>query len=179
MIAGVTAMLKEVGPYIDLIVMGDDMGTNSGPVMSPRTYREVLKPYHTEMISAVKQNTQAKIFFHTDGNVYPLIPDLIDVGIDILNPVQVSANDMGDTARLKREFGKNISFCGGIDTQDVLPHGTPDSVRAEVCRRLKDLGPGGGYIAASVHCIQPDVPLENVLAMFDEIAVSGKYPLPR
>jgi len=106
-----------------------------------------------------------------------LIRDFIDIGVDILNPVQVSAGDMGDTARLKREFGKNISFCGGIDTEHVLPHGTPDEVRAEVRRRIKDLAPGGGYIVASVHCIQPDVPPENVLAMCDEVAVSGRYPL--
>jgi uroporphyrinogen decarboxylase len=97
--------------------------------------------------------------------------------VDVLNPIQVSTKNMGDTARLKREFGKNLSFCGGIDTHHVLPRGTAEEVRAEVRRRMKDLGPGGGYIAAAVHCIQPDVPIENFLAMCDEVAVSGRYPL--
>ena len=177
MIAGATALLKEAGPYIDVIVAGDDLGTDVGLMMSPQTYRKVLKPYHAEMLAAIKKKTKAKVFFHSDGNIYPLIGDLIEIGVDLLNPVQVSAKDMGDTARLKREFGKNISFCGGIDTHHVLPRGTPEEVRAEVRRRIKDLGPGGGYIAASVHCIQPDVPPENVLAMCDEVAVAGRYPL--
>lgn len=113
----------------------------------------------------------------TPGNIYPLLNDLIEVGIDLLNPVQVSAADMGDTARLKREFGHRLSFCGAIDTQWALPHGTPDDVRREVRRRIKDLGPGGGYILAAVHCIQPDVPPENIVAMFAEAASAGRYPL--
>jgi uroporphyrinogen decarboxylase len=177
MIAGVTRLLEEVGRYIDVITIGDDLGTDTGLMISPQMYRKMIKPCHAEIVAAIKKRTKAKIFFHSDGNIYPLIRDFIDIGVDILNPVQVSAGDMGDTARLKREFGKNISFCGAIDTEHVLPHGTPDEVRAEVRRRIKDLAPGGGYIVASVHCIQPDVPPENVLAMCDEVAVSGRYPL--
>jgi uroporphyrinogen decarboxylase len=177
MLAGVTRYLEKVGPYIDVLITGDDLGTDSSLMMSPQVYRQMIKPYHAELLAAIKQRTKAKVFFHSDGNVYPLIGDLIEVGVDILNPVQVSAGDMGDTARLKREFGKNISFCGAIDTQTVLPYGTPEEVRAEVCGRIRDLAPGGGYIVASVHCIQPDVPPENVLAMCDEVRVSGKYPL--
>jgi uroporphyrinogen decarboxylase len=176
-VAGVTAMLKEVGPYIDLIVTSDDLGTTDGPFISVEMYRRMIKPYHAEFFGAIKKMTKAKIFFHSCGSVYPLIGDLIEVGVDVLNPVQVSAKNMGDTARLKREFGKNLSFCGGIDTQRVLPRGTPEEVRAEVRRRIRDLAPGGGYIAAAVHCIQPDVPLENVLAMCDEVAASGQYPI--
>ena len=99
------------------------------------------------------------------------------MGVELLNPVQVSAGEMGDTARLKREFGDRLSFLGGIDTQWALPFGTTEDVRAEVRRRIRDLAPGGGYIAAAVHCLQPDVPLENVLAMCDEVAMAGKYPL--
>ncbi len=101
----------------------------------------------------------------------------MELGVDLLNPVQVSAGDMGDTARLKQEFGDRLSFCGALDTHRVLPHGTPDDVRREVRRRIKDLAPGGGYIAAAVHCIQPDVPPENILAMCDEVAKAGRYPL--
>jgi uroporphyrinogen decarboxylase len=97
--------------------------------------------------------------------------------VDLLNPVQVSAPDMGDTARLKREFGDRIAFCGAIDTGRVLPHGTPGDVRAEVRRRIRDLAPGGGYVLAAVHCIQPDVPPENVRAMLEEAQSAGRYPL--
>jgi uroporphyrinogen decarboxylase len=177
MLAGVARYLEEVGPYIDVLVIGDDLGTDTSLMMSPQTYRKMIKPYHAELMAAIKKRTKAKIFFHSDGNVYRLLGDLVDIGIDILNPVQVSAGDMGDTARLKREFGKHLSFCGAIDTQYVLPHGTREDVRAEVRRRIRDLAPGGGYIVASVHCIQPDVSPENVLAMCDEVAVSGRYPL--
>ncbi len=173
----VIQLLEEAGEYIDVLVMGDDLGSQSAPLISPKMYRRLLKPYHAELVAAIKSRTKAKIFYHSDGNIYPLIGDLIEVGIDLLNPVQVSAKDMGDTARLKREFGNRLSFCGAVDTQTVLPSGTPDDVRREVRRRIKDLAPGGGYILASVHCIQPDVSLENVFAMFDEAVRAGRYPL--
>ncbi len=177
MLAGISRLLGEVGQYIDVITTGDDLGTDTGLMMSPPTYRRMIKPYHAEILAAIKKLTKAKIFFHSDGNIYPLIRDFIDNGVDLLNPVQVSAGDLGDTARLKREFGKNLSFCGAIDTEHVLPHGTTEEVRAEVRHRINDLAPGGGYIVASVHCIQPDVPPENVLAMCDATAACGKYPL--
>ncbi|MCX7803735.1 MAG: hypothetical protein N3A38_00965 [Planctomycetota bacterium] len=169
--------LAAVGPYIDLITFSDDLGTQTGPMLSPDIYRRIIKPCHAELFAAIRERTRAKIFFHSCGDVYPLIPDLIDVGVDVLNPVQVSANRMADTARLKREFGKHLTFCGGIDTHRVLPRGTTGEVRAEVRRRIRDLAPGGGYIAAAVHCIQPDVPPENVVAMFDEIRRVGTYPI--
>ena len=170
-------LLEEAGETIDVLVMGDDLGGQKAPLISPRMYRRMVKPFHAELIAAIKSRTQAQIFYHTDGNVYSLLNDLIEVGVDLLNPVQVSSGDMGDTARLKREFGSRLSFCGAIDTQAVLPNGTPDDVRREVRRRIKDLGPGGGYILAAVHCIQPDVPPENVCAMFEEAQVAGRYPL--
>ena len=106
-----------------------------------------------------------------------MLNDLIELGNDLLNPVQVSADDMGDTARLKREFGDRLAFCGAIDSQSVLPLGTVLDVRQEVRRRIKDLAPGGGYVLAAVHCIQPDVPPVNLCAMFDEAVVAGRYPL--
>jgi uroporphyrinogen decarboxylase len=177
MIAGVTRLLETCGPYIDVIITGDDLGTQSGLMMSPKTYRKMIKPYHAELLAAIKRLSKARIFFHSDGNIYPLIGDLIEVGVDLLNPVQVSAKDMADTARLKAEFGSRLSFCGAIDTQWVLPFGSPADVRREVRRRIHDLAPGGGYVVASVHCIQPDVSPENVLAMCDEVMVSGRYPL--
>jgi uroporphyrinogen decarboxylase len=173
----VIRLLEEAGEYIDVIVTGDDLGSQNAPLISPEMYRRLIKPFHAELLGEIRQRTKAKIFYHSDGNVYPFIGDLIEIGVDLLNPVQVSARCMGDTARLKREFGDRLAFCGAIDTQWVLPHGTPDDVRAEVRRRIRDLAPGGGYILAAVHCIQPDVPPENVCAMFDEALVAGRYPL--
>jgi uroporphyrinogen decarboxylase len=175
--ASVIGLLEEAGDYIDVLVTGDDLGSQNTTLISPRMYRRMIKPFHVEIYQEIKKRTQAKIFYHSDGNIYPLLGDLIEIGIDLLNPVQVNAGDMGDTARLKREFGDRLAFCGAIDTGWVLPFGAPDDVRAEVRRRIKDLGPGGGYILASVHCIQPDVPLENVIAMLDEAKVAGRYPL--
>jgi len=177
MISGVTALLAKCGEYVDVIVTGDDLGTTASLMMSPALYRKMLKPYQAELLAAIKANTKAKIFYHSDGAIYPVIGDLIEIGADILNPVQVSARDMDDTARLKREFGERISFCGAIDTNRALPRGTSGEVRREVRRRMRDLAPGGGNVVASVHCIQPDVPPENVLAMCDEVVKHGRYPL--
>jgi uroporphyrinogen decarboxylase len=175
--ASVIALLEEAGDYIDVLVTGDDLGSQNATLISPRMYRRMIKPFHVEIYEEIKKRTKAKIFYHSDGNIYPLLGDLVEIGIDLLNPVQVNAGDMGDTARLKREFGDRLAFCGAIDTGWVLPFGTPEDVRAEVRRRIKDLGPGGGYILASVHCIQPDVPLENIIAMLDEAKIAGRYPL--
>jgi len=175
--ASVIRLLEEAGDTIDVLVTGDDLGSQNATLISPRMYRRMIKPFHAEIYQEIKKRTQAKIFYHSDGNIYPLLGDLVEIGVDLLNPVQVNAGDMGDTARLKREFGDRLSFCGAIDTGWVLPSGTPDDVRAEVRRRIKDLGPGGGYILASVHCIQPDVPLENVIAMLNEAKIAGRYPL--
>jgi uroporphyrinogen decarboxylase len=173
------AALSEVGEFVDIVVTGDDVATQAGPMMSPAMYRRLIKPHHERMFATIREHTKAKIYLHSCGNVYRLIEDFIDVGVELLNPVQVSAGEMGDTARLKREFGDRLSFLGGIDTQHVMPRGTTDDVRAEVRRRIHDLAPGGGYIAAAVHCLQPDVPVENVLAMCDEILKAGRYPLDR
>ena len=177
MLGWIDTLLGAIGDSIDLLTVADDLGTQASPKMSPSLYRLLVKPCHAQIMARIKERTRAKILFHTCGDVYPLIGDFIDLGIDILNPVQVSAREMGDTARLKREFGRNICFCGGIDTQTVLPRGTTGDVRAEVRRRLHDLAPGGGYLLAAVHCIQPDVPPQNILALFDEAATSGVYPV--
>ena len=136
--------LEAVGPYIDVVATGDDIATQKAPMVSPAMYRELIKPLQREQFGFFHTHTSAKVFYHTCGSVYALLPDLIEIGVDILNPVQVSAAEMGDTARLKREFGAALCFWGGIDTQHVLPHGTPEEVRAEVRRRIADLAPGGG-----------------------------------
>jgi uroporphyrinogen decarboxylase len=175
--AAALQLLEEAGDCIDVIVTGDDLGSQSAPLLSPKMYRRLVKPFHAELLASIRSRTKARIFYHSDGDVYPLLNDLIEIGVELLNPVQVSACEMGDTARLKKEFGKRLSFCGAIDTQEVLPHGSPEDVRSEVRRRISDLGPGGGYILAAVHCIQPDVPPENVVAMLTEALLAGRYPL--
>lgn len=173
----VRALLKEVGPYVDVLVTGDDLGTQESTLMAPADYRRLIKPHQAELLAEIKRHTRAKIFFHSDGDIYPLLGDLAEIGVDLVNPVQVSAGKMADTARLKREFGKRLSFCGAIDTNQVMPNGTTAEVRAEVRRRIHDLAPGGGYVAAAVHCIQPDVPPENIVAMCEAVREFGAYPI--
>jgi uroporphyrinogen decarboxylase len=168
--------LELTGPYIQVIKMGDDLGAQNGPLMSPKTYRAVVKPYHKELFDFVKARTKARLFLHTCGSVYRLLPDLLDAGVEVLNPVQVSAADM-DTRRLKAEFGDRLSFMGAIDTQHVLPFGTPEEVRREVERRIADLAPGGGYIVAPVHNVQADVSPENLVTMYRHAREVGRYPL--
>jgi len=170
-------LCRQAGPYADVICTGDDLGSQDATLMSPEAYRRLIKPHEAEVLAAIHANSRAKIFFHSCGNIHAVIGDLIEIGVDLLNPVQVSAGPMRDTARLKKEFGKRLSFCGAIDTRNVLPHGTTDEVRAEVRRRIRDLAPGGGYIASAVHCIQPDVPPENVVAMCEAVREFGKYPI--
>ena len=169
--------LAECGDLIDIIKIGDDLGTQNSLMISPKMYRQFLKPLHAEFISFIKARTQAKVFFHTDGDVFDLIPDFIEMGIDILNPIQTSAGRMSNLAELKRRFGQNMVFCGAVDTHRVLPYGTPDDVRQELRRVMDVLGPGGGYMVASVHTIMNDVPAENILAMADAVEEFGKYPL--
>ncbi len=142
--------------------------------MSPEVYRELIKPRHQRMIAALKSRSDAKIQYHCCGSVYALIEDLIEIGIDSLNPIQVNAKNM-DPERLKKKFGDRLAFSGAIDTQKVLPLGTPEEVRAEVRRIIDTLGKGGGYILASVHNIQAEVSAENIVAMFDEGKSYGIY----
>jgi len=169
--------LEALADKVDIIKIGDDLGTQDSLLMSPDMYREILKPIHADYIRFIKERTKAKVFFHTDGDVVPLIPDFIEMGVDILNPIQTSAGKMSDLAGLKKQFGENIIFCGGIDTHRVLPSGTQDEVRQEVRRVMQLLGEGGGYMVASVHTIMNDVPPENVLAMVDAVEEFGYYPL--
>jgi uroporphyrinogen decarboxylase len=169
-------VLQEVGDLVDVVSFPDDMGFQDRPYVRPELYREMIKPYHRRLVEAIKSNTEAKVVMHSDGSVYPIIPDFIEIGVDALNPVQVSAKDM-DSQRLKAEFGEDMCFWGGIDTHRVLPTGTPEAVRGEVKTRIADLAPGGGYVLASVHNIQAEVPPENIVAMFDSAEEYGQYPV--
>ncbi len=171
------AFLRELGPNVDIIKIGDDLGTQESLMISTKMYRKVLKPIHADFIRFIKERTHAKVFFHTDGDVEPLIEDFIEIGVDILNPIQTSAGRMADLASLKAKYGDRIVFCGAIDTHRVLPFGTPDEVREEVKRVIQALGPGGGFMLGGVHTIMNDVPAENVLAMVDAVEEFGRYPL--
>jgi uroporphyrinogen decarboxylase len=153
-----------VGEHIDIFAFKDDLGTQTGPLISPAMFRRIFKPRMRRYLDAVRRRTKARVWFHSCGSAYFAIPDLLDLGIEILNPIQVAAKHM-DPVRLKREFGRNLSFWGGVDTQRVLPFGTPGEVAAEVRQRIAELGTGGGYVLASVHNIEADVPAENLLTM--------------
>ena len=160
------ATLAEIGDLVECVSSADDMGVQTQPFMSPDLYRRLVKPHHKRLVEAIRRHTDAKVILHSDGAVAPLLADYIDCGIQVLNPVQTNATGMSGED-LNREFGKDLCFWGGIDTQEVLPHGTPEVVAAEVAARRKDLGESGGWVVASVHNIQAEVPPENVVAMFD------------
>jgi uroporphyrinogen decarboxylase len=169
--------LEILGPNVMMISEADDLASQNACLCSPALYRKLIKPRHTKLFAFIRKHAKApvKIFYHSCGAVAPLIPDLIESGIDILNPVQVSATGM-DTKELKRRFGKDITFYGGgVDTQHVLPHGTPQQVKDEVRRRVDDLAPGGGFIFNTVHNIQADVPAENIVAMWEALQEYGVY----
>ena len=169
--------LEELGDNVDIIKIGDDLGTQTSLLISPKMYREILKPIHADYIAFIKERTSAKVFFHTDGDVFPLIEDFIEIGVDILNPIQTSAGSMADLPGLKKRYGSEIVFCGAVDTHQILPHGTPEQVRQEVRRVIEILGPGGGYMVSSVHTIMNDVPPENIVAMVEAVEEFGNYPL--
>jgi uroporphyrinogen decarboxylase len=164
------------GIPIDIVQMADDLAGQKGMLISPRSYRNHLKPLHKEMFDYIHSKSDAKIFFHSCGGIRTIIPDLIEIGVDILNPVQVSATDM-DSKSLKAEFGKDVSFWGGgVDTQNAFDDRfTPDEVKADVRKRLADFMPGGGFIFNTVHNIQGNVPPENIMAMWETLNEYGKY----
>lgn len=162
--------LEAVGDYIDIFQMADDLASQSSLLISVDMYKEMIKPFHIELIQYAQQFTKAKIFYHSCGAIEPLIDELIDNGVSILNPVQVSAEGM-DTAYLKKRYGKHLTFWGGIDTLEVLCHGTTDQVRDEVKKRIHDLAVNGGYVLGPVHNIQSDVPPENVEMMYQTALV--------
>ncbi|HME00078.1 MAG TPA: uroporphyrinogen decarboxylase family protein [Terriglobia bacterium] len=158
-----------------VFVTGTDFGTQNGPFISPTSYRELYQPFHKQVNRWIHNNTTWRSFIHSCGSVRALIPDFIEAGFDILNPVQCSAAGMVP-AELKKEFGSRIAFWGGgVDTQRTLPFGSPDEVRTEVRERLKIFGAGGGYVFNTIHNVQARVPIENVLAMYETVRECGGY----
>ena len=169
--------LAVAGPYLEAIQMNDDLGGQDTLQISPRLYRQFFKPRQRKWIEFVKARTRAKVFLHCDGAIESILPDLIEIGVDVLNPLQTSARGM-DPKRIKQQFGSQLSvWGGGAETQTTLPFGSVEDIRHEVRERVQLLGPGGGFVFATIHNIQPDIPPEKVLAIYDTVAACGKYPL--
>ncbi|RME80433.1 MAG: hypothetical protein D6775_16195 [Caldilineae bacterium] len=171
-----TGYMREVGPYVQMVYFTDDIGAQNNMLISPDIFRRLVKPRLAELFDHIKSLGDVKLCYHTDGSVVPVMEDIIEMGVDILNPIQTSAMGM-DTYWMKEEFGDRLVFHGAIDVQQMLPFSTPEQVRYDVAKRIWDLGRGGGYILSTCHDIGEDVPPENVLAMFEAAWEYGRYPL--
>jgi uroporphyrinogen decarboxylase len=175
--------LEATANYLTLFkVSGEDLGMQTGPLYSPKMFRSMLLPYIQKRVRAARVyldqvNPDVKIMLHSCGSVRRFIPDLIDIGIQVLDPVQPHAKEM-DSAQLKAEFGDKLTFHGGVDIQEVLPHGTTEEVEEETLKRIHAFGPGGGYILSPSHAVQADVPPKNLVTMCQTAQKQGKYPLP-
>lgn len=164
-----------VGDRVQILQFNDDLGTQDAPFLSVKMFRELILPYYKRGLDWVHANTSMKVFMHNDGAIFDFLPSLIEMGVDILNPVQTTAKGM-DPKRIKDQFGERLVFWGGsCDCQGVLAFGTPEDVAEEVRRHVRVLAPGGGYVFASVHNIQAQVPPENVLALFETALEAGRY----
>ena len=168
--------LPVLAPHVDVVLEADDYGTQDSQLVSPHVFRELFKPRLAELCRVIKALAPgAKLLFHSCGSIRPIIPDLIEIGVDILNPIHTRAAGM-EPIGLKRDFGDALCFWGGgVDTQHVLPFGTPGEVRDDVRRNIDALAPGGGYVFSTVHNIQADVPPVNVMAMYEALAEAGVY----
>ena len=170
-----TGFLGEVGDLLDVVMIGDDLTGQYGPLFAPQVYRELVRPRQQRVIDTVKKHSDAKIWYHTCGDCSEYIADFIEMGVDILNPVQISTAGM-NPARLKAKYGKDIVFWGGgIDSQRVLPFADPEHVRDEVRKNLEVFKPGGGYVFNNVHNIQPEIPPQNVVALYESAYEFGFY----
>lgn len=167
-------VIKGVGEYVDVLVFGDDMGTQIGPLMSPVIFWELFKPRYKKMFDFVHDMSSCKVLFHSCGSVYEFIPDFIDMGVDILNPVQTNAANM-DPKRLKSEFGRNLTFWGGGCETKILTLGTPREIKEDVKKRIDIFSAGGGFVFNQIHNILANVPPENIIAMFEAASENGFY----
>ncbi len=175
--------LEELGDVVDIVAEGDDYGTQESQLISYRTFRDLFEPRLRDLIKTIKSKLAEKkksgekgyVFFHSCGNIRPFIPDFIDMGVDIINPVHISAAGM-EPADLKKDFGGDLTFWGGgVETQQILPCGSPEQIREDVKKNLTALMPGGGYVFNTVHNIQAEVPPENIIAMWEALQEFGKY----
>ncbi len=171
------AFLSVVGPYVDVVEIADDYGTNTGPLFDPNVYKKHFMPRYKKTIELIKKKApNAKVLLHNDGAIRDFIPDIIETGFDILNPIESHLPGM-DPTDLKREYGKDLVFQGGVDVTSILNRGSLEDVWKEVEKRIKEMGHGGGYVLAPAHNFGNDVPLENFLAFFEAGKALGKYPL--
>ncbi len=170
------AALEQIGDAIDIVGEGDDYGTQQSQLIAPEQFREYYLPHFTRVMKFIKsKRPDIKILFHSCGNIRPVIPDFIEMGVDILNPVHFTASGM-EPVQLKKDFGRDIVFWGGgVDTQHILPSGTPEEVKDDVKRNIEALAPGGGFVFTTVHNIQAEVPPQNIVAMIEALREFGKY----
>ena len=168
------SILKEAGPYVDVVSFADDLGFQDRAYFREEMFQKQIKPYLAKCVQAIHDNTDAKVVMHSDGAIHALIPDLIDIGVDAINPVQTTAWNM-NADQLKAEFGKSLAFWGAIDTQHTLPFGTPEDVRKEVKEKIETLGSGGGFVLTSCHTVRSEVPAENIRSMFEAAQEFGSY----
>lgn len=175
----VEATLRSVGDMVDVVgVIGDDWGMQDRLYVSRQIFQDVFRPGIESMVAMIRGYTDAPILAHSCGSIDPLIPDFIEIGFNVLNPIQTNAKGMSDTGELKRKYGNRLTFWGGgVDTQRVLNRGTPAEIEQEVRRRIADLAPGGGFVFCPVHNIQADVPPENIVLAYDLVDRWGKYPI--
>ncbi len=174
-LANLHKFLSAVGPYIDIINFGDDLGMQTGPQISPRMYREFFQPRHKLLWETAKKLAPAKVMLHSCGGIYPLLPMLIDAGLDIVQPVQTNCTGM-EADVLKREFGRDlVLWGGGADTRDVLPAGTPEQIAADVRQRMEIMAPGGGFVFQQIHNVMSNVPAPSIVAMLDAVRTYGNY----
>ena len=166
-----------VGERVTVVVVScADFGAQQGPLVSPSTYRSLFKSLHLKINDWIHTHTTWRTFIHCCGSIWRLLDDIVDAGFDCVNPVQTSATDM-DPSALKRRYGGRVTFWGGgIDTQKVLPFGTPEEVKAMVCERMRTFGTGGGFVFNPIHNVQAGVPTENLLALYEAVHECRRYP---
>jgi len=169
-----TLLLKEAAPYAQMVVVSDDLGSQQGLLFSPQTFRTIFKPLLRRLIDHIHSLADVRVYMHSDGAIYDLIPDLIEAGVEGLNPVQYTARGMG-LSRLKQEFGTDLGFFGGTLDNELLSFNTPTAINQAVRENIATLAPGGGLLFASVHNIGPEVPPENLVALFEAALTYGKY----
>jgi uroporphyrinogen decarboxylase len=169
--------MEEVGPYVQVVYLTDDLGSQSSLLISPKLFREMLKPRMKELHDHIKSLADVKLMFHSDGAVLPLIDDFVDMNVDILNPIQTSVNGLEDTYALKESYGDRLSFHGAIDVQQMLPNASTEELEQEIAHRIYDLGRNGGYILAPCHNIGHDIPPENVVTLFEKARQLGRDPV--
>ena len=168
--------LEQVGEYLDVLCFYDDIAMQTGPMVSLDHYRKWILPYEKQLVDVAKKMTKAKLSIHCCGSCYDLLPGFLEVGYEILNPVQTRAKNM-EAWRLKRDYGDRLTFYGGVDIQRLLPFGTEEDIRRGVKDLIKSLAPGGGFLFATSHNIEPDTPPKNIVAMFDAAHEFGRYPI--